>query len=65
MKKLVLVKLAKHRKTDTVRSLLYMESKLVKYTEAESRRVVARDQGKGKWGGDGEEYEVSVLSEKF
>ena len=42
-----------------------MESKLVKCTETESRRVVARDQGKGKWGGDGEEYEVSVLSEKF
>lgn len=41
-----------------------MESKLVKYIEAESRRV-ATDQGKGKWGGDGDEYEVSVLSEKF
>lgn len=39
-----------------------MESKLVKYIEAERRMVVARDQGKGK-GGDGEEEEVSVLSE--
>lgn len=39
---------------------LYMESKLVKYIEAERRMVVARDQGKGK-GRRCEEEEVSVL----
>lgn len=40
---------------------LYMESKLVKYIEAERRMVVARDQGEGK--GAMVKEEVSVLSE--
>ena len=47
------------RKTKTVWSHLYVEYKKAKLIETESRMVVAKDRGCGKWGDVGQKMQTS------
>ena len=60
LENIMLREVSRHRKTTTVLSYLYIESKIVKLIETETRMMIARAWGEGKWECDGQNVQFQI-----